>query len=141
MATLVFTDAYVSIAATGATKDLSAWVESVSLPYSAEMLDATAMGDGTRKNQGGLKNWSCDVNFRQDFAADAPDVSLFGLVGSAVDLVVRPVKDEVVGATNPEYKGRGILESYQPVGNSVGELAGATVTIQSAGTLTRATEA
>lgn len=135
MASLVFTDAYVSINSV----DLSDHVLSVSIPYAAEMIDETAMGDGTRKNLGGLKTWSVDVEFKQDYAASKVDATLFSIVGTAVPIVIRPVKSTVVGATNPNYTGTGVLESYTPIGGGVGELLKTSVTFQSAGTLTRAT--
>ena len=134
MPSLTFNDAHVSLNAV----DLSAFVTSVTINYSAELLDETAMGDTTRKNKGGLKDWSVAVEFKQDFAAGAVDVSLFALVGTTFPVVIRPVKATVVGATNPNYTGTGILESYTPVGNTVGDLAMAPVSIQAAGPLTRA---
>lgn len=134
MAALAFTDCYVSLNA----KVLSPFVKSVTLNYSAEMLDETAMGDTTRINKGGLKNWSLDVEFIQDFGATpAPDIDLFSLVGSTLAIIIRPVSGTVIGATNPEYRGTGCLESYPPLGGGVGDLAGTSITIQSAGTLTR----
>lgn len=135
MASLHFNDAHVSIGGT----DLSDYVQSVTINYSSEMLDETAMGDTTRKNKGGLLNWSIDVEFKQDFAASAVDVTLFSLVGTTFTVIVRPVAASVVSATNPNYTGTGILESYNPLGNSVGDLATAPITIQSAGALSRAT--
>ncbi len=136
MASLAFTDAFVSING----KDLSAFVTSATINYSAEMLDETTMGATTRTNKGGLKNWSIDVEFKQDFAATpAPDIDLFSLVGTTFTVIVRPVKATVVSATNPNYTGTGILESYNPLGQGVGELAMAPITIQSAGALSRAT--
>lgn len=134
MASLAFIDGFVSIGGV----DLSDWVTSATVNYSAEMLDETAMGDTTRKNKGGLKNWSIDIEFKQDFAAGAPDVSLFSLVGTTFTVILRPTS-AAVSATNPNFTGTGILESYSPLGNSVGDLAMAPITIQSAGTLTRAT--
>lgn len=135
MATLAFTAAHVEINSV----DLSAFVTGVRINYSAEMLDETQMGDTTRVNKGGLKNWSMEIDFTQDFAASSPDVSLFSLVGSTFTITVRPVKGTAVGATNPNYTGTGILESYPPLGNSVGELATTTIVVQSAGALSRAT--
>jgi hypothetical protein len=134
MASLAFTDCHVSLN----SKDLSPFVKSVTINYAAEMLDETAMGDTTRINLGGLKNWSIDVEFIQDFGSTpAPDVDLFSLVGTTFACVIRPVKSSAKSATNPEYTGTGILESYNPIGNGVGELAMAPITIQSAGTLSR----
>lgn len=134
MASVHFRDCHFSYNA----KDLSPFVKGVTVNYSAEMLDETAMGDTTRINLGGLKNWSVDVEFTQDWGATpAPDIDLFDLVGATAAMVIRPSKTASIGATNPEYRGTGILESYNPIGNSVGELSMAPITIQSAGTLTR----
>lgn len=134
MASLAFTNGFVSINGV----DLSAFTRSVTINYSAELLDETAFADTTRVNLGGLKNWSMEFEFNQDFAASATDVSLFSLVGTASTLIVRPTAS-AVSTTNPNYTGSGILESYTPLGNSVGDLATATATFQSAGALSRAT--
>jgi hypothetical protein len=134
MASLVLNDAYVLINAV----DLSDYVQSATVNYSAEMVDETAMGDTSRKNKGGLKNWSIDVEFKQNFAAGAVDATLFSLVGTTFPVEVRPTS-AARSATNPAYTGTGVLESYNPIGNSVGDLATAAITIQSAGTLTRLT--
>lgn len=134
MASFVMNDASVVINAV----DLSDFVQSVTVNYAAEMVDETAMGDDTRKNKGGLKNWSIDVEFKQDFAASAVDATLFSLVGSTFTVTVKPTS-AAVGSTNPSYSGTGILESYAPMDGGVGDLATTSVTIQSAGTLTRAT--
>lgn len=134
MAALAFNDAFVSINSV----DLSDRVQSVTLNYAAEMLDETSMGATTRTNLGGLKNWSIDIEFKQDYASGEVDATLFPLVGTTFTVIVRPVNAGGVGATNPNYTGTGILESYAPMGNSVGDLATAPITIQSAGALSRA---
>lgn len=134
MASLHFNDAFVSINA----KDLSSFTRSVTINYAAEMLDETAMGDDTRINKGGLKNWSMELEMNQDFGATpAPDIDLFSLVGSTFTVIVRPVEASAQSATNPHFTGTGILESYPPLGNGVGELALTSISIQSAGTLSR----
>lgn len=134
MATFVFRDGSVVINAV----DLSDHVRNVTINYSAEMTDATAMGATTRINNGGLKNWSIDVEFLQDYAASEVDATLFALVGSTFTITVKPTS-AAVSAANPSYSGTGIIESYAPVGGSVGDQATTTVTIQAAGTLARAT--
>ena len=135
MPSLAFIDASVTING----KDLSAFVKSCTINYAAEMLDETTMGATTRINKGGLKTWSIDIEFKQDFGATpAPDIDLFSLVGTTFVVIVRPVKGTVVGATNPNFTGTGILESYPPLGGGVGDLAATSITIQSAGALTRA---
>jgi hypothetical protein len=134
MATLVLTDADVVINSV----NLSSAVRSVTVNYSAELQDETAMGDDTRIRLGGLKDWSMDMEFNQDFAAANVDATLFPLVGTTFAVEVKPTSG-AVSATNPKYTGTGILESYPPLGNAVGDLATTSITIQSAGTLTRAT--
>lgn len=135
MAAFVFTDAFVSINAV----DLSDHVKQVTLNYSAELQDDTVMGDDTRSRIGGLKDWSITVEFAQDFAAGEVDVTVFSLVGATFTVILRPVKATAVGATNPNYTGTGIIETFSPLNNTVGELAMASITIQAAGTLSRAT--
>lgn len=134
MSSLTFNDAFVSIGGT----DLSDWVMSVTLPRGVESLDETAMGDTTRKNKGGLKTWNVEVEFKQDFAAGGPDATLDPLVGTTATIIVRPTS-AAVSATNPNYTGTGLITNYQPFGNSVGDLATCSVSIESAGTMTRAT--
>lgn len=133
-APLVLTDCFVSINSV----DLSDHVRQVTINYAAELIDDTVMGDSTRSRIGGLKDWSMTIEFLQDFAASEVDVTLFSLVGTTFTVEVRPTSD-AASATNPSYEGTGILENYNPLGNSVGELAMAPITIQSAGDLSRAT--
>jgi len=136
MPTIVLDDASVVINSV----DLSNRVKSVSINYSAEMLDDTAMGDNTKSNKGGLKDWSLDIAFHQDYAASNVDATLFPLVGENFSVVVKPTSGSV-STTNPSYSGTGILESYVPISGGVGELAEAPVSIKPANhtDLTRAT--
>jgi len=136
MATLVYTNAFIQINAV----DMSAHAESVGLNYASEMQDETAMGDSTRVRKGGLKDWSIDVNWHQNFAVGAVDATLFSLVGTTVCVEMRP-QNICSTAINPIYSGIGVIESYNPMGGSVGALLDAPTTIQSAGDLSRATAA
>ena len=134
MANLVLTNAYVSLNAV----NMSALVRSVTLNYSAELQDDTAMGDTARSRIGGLRDWTLEVEFFQDYAASQTDATLFSLVGTTFAVEVRPTTSSA-SATNPKFTGTGILESYQPLGGTVGENAMAPVTIRGVGALTRAT--
>jgi hypothetical protein len=136
MATLVYTNAFIQINAV----DLSSHASEVSLNYASEMQDETAMGDSTRVRKGGLKDWSVDVTWHQDFAVGAVDATLFSLVGTTVCMEMRP-QNICSTAINPIYSGIGVIESYNPMGGSVGALLDAPTTIQSAGDLSRATAA
>jgi hypothetical protein len=133
MAKMVLTNAFVSVAGT----DISSYVRTVTLNYSAEEVDNTTMGATTRINLGGLKNWSLDLEVANDFAASQIDSVVFPLVGTQVAVIFRPTT-AVVGTSNPQYSGTGMLSTYNPVGQSVGDLATAPITIVSAGTLARA---
>lgn len=134
MATFVLTDAVITIDGT----DLSDHGNQVSVSYEAETQDDTAFGDDTRSNSGGLKNWSMDITFLQDFAASEVDATLFPLVGTTVTVAVRSTSS-AVGSTNPSYTGTALIQSYSPFGNSVGDQATASVSCVAAGTLSRAT--
>lgn len=134
MANMVLRDAYVSLNSV----NLSDHVRQVTLSYSAELQDDTAMGDTARSRIGGLKDWSLQIEFFGDYAAANVDATLFPLVGSTFAVEVRPTSS-AVGATNPKFTGTGILESYQPVGGTVGENLMAPVSISGVGALTRAT--
>ena len=129
-----FTDAFVSVGGT----DLSDHVESVTINYSATMLDASAMGDDAKFNLSGLKEWSMQFEFKQDYAAGSVDAVLPLIGGAAAALIVRPKKSTPVGAGNPNYSGIVVLASYNPASGAHGSLHTASATFQSAGTLSRA---
>jgi hypothetical protein len=133
MAIQVLTNAYLSINAVV----LSDHVKSVTLSYEAEMQDASAMSVTNRKYIAGLKNWNLSVELEQDYAAGSVDISLFALVGAAaVAMILRP-DAAVKSATNPEFTGNVVLESYNPVAGTVGDLAMCTATFRPAGVLGR----
>jgi hypothetical protein len=134
MAQFVLTDASVTIGG----NDISDHVSSVTINYAAEIQDKTAMGDTARTRLGGLKDWSAEVELQQDFAASDIDSILFPLVGTQVTVAIKPTSGSV-SATNPNYNGNAILESYPPLGNAVGELATTSISLQGDGALTRST--
>jgi hypothetical protein len=135
MAHLVFTNAYVLLNSV----DLSAHVKSVSIDYKAEIQDETVMGDTARGRLPGLKDWSVQVEFHQDFAAASVDATLFPLVGaSAFAIEIKPV-NTTASATNPRFTGSALLESYSPIGGTVGDVLMAPITLLGDGTLTRQT--
>lgn len=138
MAKFTLVDAYLAVGA-GPT-NLSTHVRSVTLNYGAEIKDATCMGAGqTKAKMPGFIDWSIDVEFAQDFAASLVDATLSPLVGAAAfNIHVKPTS-AAASATNPEFWGTALLESYTPISGAVGDLATATVTFQGSGVLTRAT--
>ena len=138
MANMVLTDAYVSIA----SNVLSTYATGVTLEYSVDTPDDTAMGDTTKSVMaGGLKDWSIKVEFNQDFGAGLLDAILWPLIGTACAFEIRPTSS-VVGTGNPKYTGTGILSGYSPISGKVGDKATISVTLKPGGTtptLTRAT--
>jgi hypothetical protein len=135
MAEFVLTNAHLTVNSV----DLSDHVRSVTVNYSAELQDTTAMSDTSRGRLAGLKEWSVDVDFNQDYAASKVDATLFGLVGAAAfTIAVRPVAATIT-TTNPEYTGSALLESYTPISGSVGDGATASVRLVGTATLTRST--
>lgn len=132
MATLILKD--MDIVINGV--NLSDHVMSGTINYEAELQDETAMGDDSRTRLAGLKNYSLDITFQQDFASGSVDATLFPLVGVDTSVVIKPTS-AAVSVTNPSFSGTAILESYPIMGNAVGELAQVSVTFQGDGDLTR----
>ncbi len=124
MATFVLTDANVTINSV----DLSDRVRAVSIDFGAEMQDDTTMGAGTRTTIPGLLDWTIEIEYVQDFAANEVDITHFTLVdlGTEIPILVRPTS-ATISATNPEYTAQGFVESYPILGNSVGEIATTTI--------------
>lgn len=118
--------------------DLSSSVKSVTLSYDADMQENTTMGAGTHTFMGGLKNWKMDVEFMQDFAPNLVDATIFPIVGTTVTVTLKAV-NAATSATNPAYTGLGIVATYTPIGNSVGDAAMAPISISAAGALSRVT--
>lgn len=135
MSEIVLTDAFVEIN----SQDLSDHVRSVTINYGAEIKDKTAMGLGSRSKLPGLKDWSVDLEFNQDYALNEVDATLFSLVGAAEFAIIIRSDSGTIDATNPEFTGSALLESYTPLGGSVGDEHITTITLQGTGDLARAT--
>jgi len=131
MPTIVYTDALLTVNSI----DLSDHVKSLTLNYEAEMLDDTVMGtSGTRSSKPGLKNWSLEVEFLQDYAVGSVDATLFPLIGAdSFPVTARAKKAVVVSATNPTYSGSAVLENYSPITGEVGTLGQTSCTFRAGG--------
>jgi hypothetical protein len=138
MAVHVLWDAFVSLNSV----DVSNRVKGVSLPMSVAELDATLMGSTTTLNEPGLKSFSCDVEFLNDFEVGDLDATTYTLWNNRTKFAVevRPSKTSAVGTSNPAWRFTGFISSWNPIdGGTVGELAGATLTLSNSTALTRAT--
>ncbi len=114
-------------------------IKKVTLKVDVDELEDTAFGD-TYKSRigGGLKDWSVDIEFNQDFAASQVDATVWPLLGTVTTIKIRPTS-AAIAATNPEYSGSVLVKEYAPADGSVGDLAATSVSWPGAGTLSRAT--
>lgn len=136
MATFILKNCYLELGGTTFTDH----TVSVALTHEGETQDETAMGDNSRSYLGGLKNWSAEIEFLQDFAAGSVDATINALVGTSGAFYCRPTT-AAVGATNPSYSGVVIVTSYPPISGTVGDVAKASVSCLGKGDLTRGTTA
>lgn len=117
-------------------KSLSNKVTSITPNYSAESLDGTAMGDGTRKHKGGLYDWTFDVTFAWEMSTTSPEAVLWGLVGTTVCVEYRDI-NICSSANNPILSGVATLLNFNR-GGQVGTLLTATSQFAAFSALSRA---
>ncbi len=126
MATFVFTDASILINAV----DLSDHGVQLTVDMNAELLDNTAFGHTARTNAPGLTVNGAQIVFLQDYAVGSVDVTLQALVGAAAFAFAwQPDLTAAISTGNPEYQINMVVESYQPVGEGVGDQAKCTITL------------
>ncbi len=119
------------------TVNLSAHCKTIRYTRTAELKDDTAHGDTAVSFKKGLEADRIEVEFNADFASGAVDATLSGVgVGGSAAFEIRPV-NTTVAATNPKWTGTAFLESYEPVGGTVGDLAMARATFVVSGGSTR----
>jgi hypothetical protein len=116
-------------------------VKSVTINYEAEMQETTAYSTSTgvkgRTYKAGLTNFTVDIEMNQDYAASMVDATLFPLIGSSSFTFRVAVSSTGVDAANPQYTGCVFLQSYNPIAGTVGDVAGATISLQGSGVLVR----
>lgn len=135
MATFANTNAYLSISGT----DLSDHVRSAQITASGEALSSETMGDSWKENTMGLKSWTLDVEFLDDFAASSVDSTVWSAfnTGTAVAVVYKPV-NAAASATNPSFSGN-ILPTDWKTGGALGQMAAKSLSYPGTGALARAT--
>lgn len=136
MAVTVLTNAYVELNSV----DVSAQVNSVSMPLTIEELDATTMGNDSMIGEPGLKDFSFEIGFLNDFTDDEEDEDFYGLWNGRTkfSFKMRPSATSI-GAANPSYEATVFISAWNPVQGSVGQLAGGSMTLTPTTDLTRAT--
>jgi len=121
--------------------DFSSFVQSVTLNIELDTPEATSMGDKDRVRLYGLRQWSMDVTFFQDFDSGSIDATLWDIINNDkfVTIWMKPFKDQAISTTNPQYSGKAVLPTHSPVAGSIGDVSTISVTFNSSGQLTRAT--
>ncbi len=132
----VYTKAKLSV--TG--NDLTTYLQSLTLPYSNEMLDQSQMNTGTRLSFPGMKVWSITAKLKLD-SAGTLDGLLYAWVGATagVTFFAQALATTAVSDANPKWSGTAHLEGYEPLAGNVGDLRVTTITFRSGSALTRAT--
>lgn len=133
MAKFVATDYNITVGGT----DFSTSLASATLDVSSEEQETTSFGDSWRERIGGLKDGSVSLDFHQDFGASSVDATLWPLLGTTVEIVIKPTS-EATGATNPTYTFNALVTEYQPFASSVGDLATLSVSWPVTGAVVRA---
>jgi len=147
MAVQVFKNAFVRIGTSATpTTDYHRFVRSVTMNYRQEILDKTAMGSSGRKRTFGLNDVSVTIEFNQDYSTTATSTgsvdgwiaNKIGVESSNCWISIRATTAST-GPSNPQYQGRFILESYNPVSGNVADLGIVTANFVSAGKIQRKT--
>lgn len=120
MAKHVLKDAFISVGGV----DLSDHAESVSLPLEADAPESTAFGDNWRSRVGGgLKDWTIDVTWHQDFAASEVNATIWSVFEAGTAAIVVREFSDATSDTNPGWSGTTVVTQYNPVTGNVGDLA------------------
>lgn len=131
---IVVTNAVVTIGGV----DLSSHITKVTLSTSVNELETTTMGNTAKRRVAGLRDSTVAIDFNQDFSAAAVEATLYPLVGSTTQVVVKP-NGSTASATNPSYTFNVLCTEWMPLDAQVGELSTASVTFPVDGTITKAT--
>jgi hypothetical protein len=137
VARLVLTDASIVINSI----NLSDFISSVTLSTSDDVVETSAFSSAIasgRTRVAGLQDNSVTLEFFQDFGTSLVEQTIYPLIGSATNVVVKPTS-AAVSATNPSYSFSTIIVDWQSLSGSVGELATASVTWPISGSITKAT--
>jgi len=137
MARIVLTDVSVTVNSV----DLSAFVTSVTLSTSVDVVETTGMSSAAAKTRiSGLKDNSVTLEFNQDFATSGPEITInavgSSLVGTSVPIVIKPTSG-ATSATNPSYAFTAVCSEWQNVKGGVGELSTISATWPISGAITK----
>jgi len=136
MGEIVLKQARIKIGSSGSpTTTLSEYLRSVTINYSAELLDKTAMGNNARRRITGLKDANISLEFNHNYASTDAEKFFFNLVGAPSSNCWIQIKP--TSSTSPRYYGRFLSEGWTPMSGGVGDLATHTCSFQGDGDLSR----
>jgi len=122
----------------GTSNDLSDHIASVTINTSYDIVETTSFGSTAKTRIAGLADNSVSLEFHQDFASGSVESIIYPLLGTAINIKVKPVADTVT-ATNPQYAFSTLISEWTPLNGAVGELATASVTWPISGVITKTT--
>lgn len=136
MAAFTLTNPYVYI---NGASDISSYVRAVTLDVQVETPDTTTASSTAWKSAAaGLKSATIQLELNQDVAASALDSIVWPLLGTTVAFQVNAASS-TTSTSNPKWTGNMIVNGWQPVKGSVGDVATISVTFPVTGAVTRAT--
>ena len=131
---IVITNANVSIGGV----DLSSHITKVTLSTTRAEVETTTFGNTAKRRVAGLADSSVAIDFNQDFAAASVETTLYPLLGSTAQVIVKP-NGTAAGTANPSYTFSALVTEWMPLDAQVGELAAASITWPIDGTIAKAT--
>ena len=131
---IVITNANVSIGGV----DLSSHITKVTLSTMRAEIETTTFGNVAKRRVAGLEDNSVSIDFNQDFNAASVENTLYPLLGSTTQIIVKP-NGTATGTANPSYTFNALAVEWTPLDAQVGELSTASISWPIDGTIAKAT--
>lgn len=119
--------------------DLSPYIHSATLDVTSNEVETTTFGTASTVYKtviGGIVSGSVKLDFYQDIPG--VDAVIWPLINTIGTVVIKPL-GATAGTGNPSYTQTVLINGYQPVNGSVGDLASFSITWPTTGAITRAT--
>jgi hypothetical protein len=136
MPLLVLKNAYVTIAGTSGTVDVSDHVKSLEISSTYDIVETTVFGDVSKRRIASLADNQFSVEFNQDFGSGSIEATIYPLLGTAATVHVRPV-NAAISSTNPDYSFQALITNWTPLSANVGELLSVVVQWPISGDITK----
>ena len=131
---IVITNANVSIGGV----DLSSHITKVTLSTMRAEIETTTFGNVAKRRVAGLEDNSVSIDFNQDFNAASVENTLYPLLGSTTQIIVKP-NGTATGTANPSYTFNALAVEWTPLDAQVGDLSTASISWPIDGTIAKAT--